>query len=246
MFYGLGLDPARSAPAIIAVIVGFFVWQRHRHDRRARLFLALAVVELAFGVPLVLAAAAVPAGQAGVAAVQGLVVAAGLVSTIVFLHFASAFPHARPWIRRGSFHKLYWIAIITAAAYTAVTYGLGERGTGAALDVGMMGLGLVVVAASLASCVIVYRSYREMTADERSRYRVPITGVIVAIAAAFIVDLAVSLLFGMTPGLDSRYVLWTLNLVAMTAELLLPLFFFMAAVKYRLLDHHSQDYVAKL
>lgn len=246
MFYGLGFDPADSAPAVIAVIVGVFVWQRHRADRRARVFLALAVAEFSFGIPLGLAAAAMPGGRAGVAVLQGLVVAAGLVSTVLFLHFGCAFPHARPWVRQGRFRALYWASIGLALAYGAVTFVLTRDRSNVLLNVAMFSLGLAVFAASVAACVSIYRSYREMTADGRARYRVPIIGVLAGMVSGLVADLLVTALFEMSQSLDIRYFMWTLNLVSTFSELLLPLFFFMATVKYRLLEHHSQDYVAKL
>ena len=246
MFYGLGFDPADSAPAVIAVIVGVFVWQRHRADRRARVFLALAVAELSFGIPLGLAAAAMPAGRAGVAALQSLVLAAGLVSTVLFLHFGCAFPHARPWVRQGRFRELYWASIGLALAYGVVTFVFADGRSHQVLDFAAVFLGIAVFAASVAACVAIYRSYREMTRDERPRYRVPIIGVLAGMVSGLVADLLVGAMFEIAPRLDVRYFMWTLNLVSTFSELLLPLFFFMAVSKYRLLDHHSQDYVAKL
>ena len=243
MFDALGFDPLDSAPALLAVIVGLFVWSRHRADRRARVFLALAVVEFAYGVPLTLAATLLPEGRVGDTVVQAMVVGAGLASSALFMHFGFAFPHARPWLRRGHFRTLYLISI--AAAIVCVAIGLASGTDSVVQTASMIVIGFGVLAAVLLACLAIYRSYREMTADERARYRVPVIGVLVGMASGILADLLVSALFEMSPSLDTRYFMWTLNLVSSFSSLLFPLFFFMAAVKYTLLDHHSQDYVIK-
>ncbi len=83
-----------------------------------------------------------------------------------------------------------------------------------------------------------------MTADERRTYRAPVMGVLVGMIASLLVSLVLGLLYGLAVGVDNRYVVWTANTVATAGELLLPLFFFMAAFRYRLLERHSQDYVS--
>ena len=242
MFYGLGFDPAESAPAILAIIVGVLVWRRHRVDRRARLFLVLATFEFLLGLPLAILAANLPEGRFGIAMSQAFVITPGLLATTLFLHFGLAFPHARPWLKRGHIGALYLASIAfgalgflaAMASVHATTYGL---------EIAMIVIAIAVVAASVGACVAVYRSYREMTRDERARYRLPVMGVLVGMIAGFSVDLLMGVVYGTTYNLDARYVLWTANVVGMTSELLLPLFFFMAAVKYGLLEHHSQDFV---
>ena len=241
---GVGFDPANGAPALLALIVAAFVWRRHRVDRRARLFLALAAAEFFFGIPLALMAATMPSGRFGLAAVQALVIAGGLLATILFLHFGLSFPHARPWLRRGRMKILYSLALLVAVAIFVAGLRSGESER--FLNATMIGLGGSVLVASLVACVAIYRSFREMTADERTRYRVPVIGVLAGMAGGVFADLFVSILFGLAPTLDARYVVWAINLTSTFSQLLLPLFFFMAAVKYRLLEHHSQDYVAKL
>ena len=243
MSYGFAFDPAESAPALIAVIVGGFVWMKHRADRRARLFLALASVEFAYGVPLSLAAASMPPGRWGQAALEAMVLGAGLASTVLFMHFGYAFPHARPSVRRGRFRMLYWISL--AAALAAFAIGL-RAGEGNALTVSMVVLAAAVLAAVTLACLAIHRSYREMSGDERVRYRVPVMGLLAAMIAGFMADVLVGVLFADAYSVSNRNVLWTTNLLSTASELLFPLFFFMAASKYKLLEHHSQDYVAKL
>lgn len=248
MFYGIGFDPSDSAPALLAVIVALFVWRRHRADRRARLFLALAISELAFGLPLAIVAANLPDGPTAVAGVQAMVLAGGLLSTVVFLHFGVSFPHARPALRAGRMRAAYAAAALTGAAFFVVSLLAPARSsTGLeALDWAMLALGVAVFAAAIVACLAIYRGYREMTSDERRRYRVPVLGVLAGMIAGLLVDLVIAVIFGTAIGIDRRYVVWTANLLSTAAELLLPLFFFMAAVRYRLLERHAQDYVAKL
>jgi len=248
VLHGIGFDPSDSAPALLAVVVAGVVWRRHRADRRARLFLALAVAELAFGLPLALVAANLPDGRAAVAAVQALVLAGGLLSTVVFLHFGLSFPHARPALRGRRMRAVYALAVLMGAAFFLIGLLAPSRATAGPdpLDWAMLALGATVVAAALAACLAIYRGYREMTADARRRYRVPVLGVLAGMIAGLVVDLMIAVIFGTSIGMDRRYVVWIANVLATAAELLLPLFFFMAAVKYRLLEHHSQDYVAKL
>lgn len=244
MAFGMGFDPLDQAPAIIALVVGFLVWRRHRRDRRARLFVALAASNLLLGLPLFLAAVLTD-GAIGFAMAAGYIVSAGLVSAAVYLHFGLSFPHARPWLRRGRMPWVYGGAVaagaLTFAAQTAQTAGQSLW-----VDGSFYGLGAIALVASAAACVAIYRSYREMTFDQRRLYRVPVMGVLVGMIAGMAVDMMLAVWFagGFSP--DNRHALFVTNVVATAAELLLPLFFFMAARKYRLLEHHAQDYVAKL
>lgn len=246
IFAGFGSDPLEAAPGLIALAAALIVWHRHRADRRARVFLALAASELAFGFPLLMAATALPQHPVTVAALDGFVLAVGLVSATVFLHFGMAFPHARPWLKRGNIKVLYLAAVLVglmpiaaAAAGQSVQARVQD-----ALDGTLVGVGLLVMVASVVACVAIYRSYREMTADERQVYRVPVLGVLVGMIAGMAVDLMLGLMFAFVSGSD-RQMAWTANLLAMAGGMLLPLFFFMTAIKYRLLERHSQDYVAK-
>lgn len=247
-FFGVsGFDPLDSAPALIAVVVGLLVWRRHRADRRAKLFLALAASELAFGLPLLLSLN-MPQTRVGLAALDGALVTLALLSAALFLHFGLAFPHARPWLGRGRMSSLYLAAVIVGVI--PIIAALAGQGAQAAVqdifDGVMMLVGPLVLAASIAACVAIYRSYREMTADQRRTYRAPVMGVLVGMLASVVVSLVLGLMFGLVFGMESRYAVWTANTLAMAAELLLPLFFFMASYRYRLLERHSQDYVTKL
>jgi hypothetical protein len=231
-----GPDPLDSAPALIGIIVGIFVWLRYRADRRARVFLALAAAEFLGGFPLVMLLVNMREGPLP----DALTIGWGMLSAALFLHFGSSFPHARAWVRRDGGSRLYagalaltaWALLVTLSEWPGLTHG-------------MLPVAIGVVASSLAACVFVSRSYREMTRDERARYRVPITGVAAGMAAAVLSDVFIGFLSLGLDG-DRRYVVWSMNVLSMAGELLMPLFFFMAASKYGLLDHHSQDYVAKL
>jgi hypothetical protein len=244
----MGSEPLQSAPGLIALVVGLIVWYRHRADRRARVFLALAATELAFGLQFFIAATAIPQRPVGVAAVNGFVLALGLVSATIFLHFGMSFPHARPWLRRGNIKVLYLAAIIIGI--TPVAAALIGPGAQAriqdALDGTLVGVGLLVLVASAVACVSIYRSYREMTADERRTFRAPVMGVLVGMIAGMAVDIILAILFSFASASDDRSAVLISNLLATAAALLLPLFFFMAASKYRLLERHAQDYVVKL
>ena len=244
----MGSEPLQSAPALIALVVGLIVWYRHRADRRARVFLALAATELAFGLQFFIAATAIPQHPVGVAAINGFVLALGLVSATIFLHFGMSFPHARPWLRRGNIKVLYLAAVlvgITPVVAAAIGPGVHAR-IQDALDGTLVGVGLLVLVASAVACVSIYRSFREMTADERRAYRVPVMGVLIGMIAGMAVAVVIAILFAFVSGADDRYAILIANLLATAAELLLPLFFFMAASKYRLLERHGQDYIARL
>lgn len=244
IFAGLGSDPLESAPGLIALAVGLLIWYRHRADRRARVFLALAASELAFGFPLLIAATALPQHPIGVAAVDGFVLTSGLVSATIFLHFGMSFPHARPWLLGGNIKVLYLAAILVGLTPVAAA-AIGPEAHASiqdALDGTLIGVGLLVMVASAVACISIYRSYREMTADERDTYRAPVLGVLIGMLAGMAVDLMLGLMFAFVSGFSDRYVVWTANLLATAGGLLLPLFFFMAAIRYRLLERHSQNY----
>src|SRR5690606_22566527 len=108
----------------------------------------------------------------------------------------------------------------------------------------LMLVGPLVLIASITACVAIYRSYREMTADERRTYRVPVLGVLVGMIASMTVSLLLGVMFGLVFGVEHRYAIWTVNTLATAGELLLPLFFFLAASQHRLLERHGQDYVS--
>lgn len=242
---GLAGNPLESAPGLIALAAGLIIWHRHRADRRARVFLALAASELAFGFPLVMAATALPRHPIGVAALDGFVLAVGLISATVFLHFGMSFPHARPWLQRGNIKVLYLASCLVGLAPVAAA-AAGPRAHASvqdALDGTLVGVGLLVMVASAVACISIYRSYGEMTADERLAYRVPVLGVLVGMIAGMAVDLMLGLMFALVSGFSDRSVVWTANLLALAGGMLLPLFFFMAAITHRLLERHSQDYV---
>lgn len=230
-----------TAPALIAVAVGLLVWHRHRADRRARVFLALAASELAFGLPVVFALN-LPESRFGVAALDGALLALALVSTALFLHFGLSFPHARPWLRHGRMNSLYLAAVLLGLVPMGAAV-VGESAQATVQDVfgGMMALvGPLVLLAGIAGCVAIVRSYREMTAAERRLYRVPVIGVLIGMLAGVFVDLVLGVVvYGLR--------IWTMGgteLIATAAGLVLPLFFFMASFRYRLLERHAQDYVS--
>lgn len=229
------------APGLIAVAAALFVWRQHRADRRARVFLALALSELAWGIPFLLDATAITRTPVGVAAVDGFVLATGLVSTTLFLHFGLSFPHARPWLLRGNLTALYLAAFIVGAL-PVLAAALGQDAQRAAqhvLDGMLIVVGPLVAVATVAACVSVYRSYREMPADERRAYRVPVMGVLAGMVAGMAVDFLLSTLYGVS---GARAMLTdAAGLLRTIAGLLLPLFFFMAAVRYRLLERHGQN-----
>lgn len=235
-------DPVDTAPALIAVVIGLVVWRRHPVDRRARLFLALAASELAFGLPLLLSLN-LSRSPWTAAAIDGLVMTLGLLSAALFLHFGLAFPHARPWLARGYMTSLYAAAVVMGIVTAAVTFIDARAAIRDVFHGVLMLVGPLVLLASIAACVAIYRSYREMTADERRTYRVPVLGVLAGMIASMTVSLLLGVMFGLVFGVEHRYAIWTVNTLATAGELLLPLFFFMAAVKYRLIERHAQDYV---
>jgi hypothetical protein len=168
----------------------------------------------------------------------------GLVSATIFLHFGLAFPHARPWLQRGNIKVLYLAAVLVGLA-PIVAAMIGPEAHASiqdALDGTLIGVGLLVMVASTTACIAIYRSYREMTADERRAYRAPVLGVLAGMIAGMAVDLMLGLIFAFVFGVNDRYIVWTANLLATAGGLLLPLFFFMAAIRYRLLEKHAQDY----
>ncbi len=233
-----------TAPALIGVVVGLLVWRRHRADRRARVFLGLAASELAFGLPLFLSLdSTLMQTRLGVAVIDGALLTLGLLSASVFMHFGLSFPHARPWLRRGRMSSLYLASVIVGL----VPVGAALAGSGAQasvqnlLDGILMLVGPLVLVAGIVACVAIYRSYREMPADERRVYRVPVMGVLGGMVAGLIVSVMVGVLFGVTVGMDSGTAMWTADTVAMAGEVLLPLFFFMAAYRYRLLERHPEE-----
>jgi len=241
--FAAGFDPIDTAPALIALVIGLIVWRRHRADRRARLFLALAVSELAFGLPLLLSLN-IPRTPLGAAATDGLLVTIGLLSAALFLHFGLSFPHARPWLRRGYMTSLYSAAVVVGVISAAVTLVDARPAVRDVVHAVLMLVGPLVLIASITACVAIYRSYREMTADERRTYRVPVLGVLVGMIASMTVSLLLGVMFGLVFGVEHRYAIWTVNTLATAGELLLPLFFFLAASKHRLLERHGQDYVS--
>jgi len=239
-----GFDPMSLAPSVIAVAVGAIVWRRHRRDRRARLFLALTVAELAFVLPPALVALGLlPASDAGAALVSGFGTTLGILAAAIFFHFGMAFPHARPWLARDWMRAVYGAAIVVGL----VPLGLALLAPGSrVLSETILGgvvlvIGPLAIVGAVIGCIAMYRSYREMTKEERRRYRAPVLGVLFGMAASVVIDL----LLGLFVAFDDQYLRWIGSVLATAASLLLPLFYFAAAVKYRLLEHHSQDYVAK-
>lgn len=237
-----------TAPALIGVAVALLVWYRHRADRRARVFLALAASELAFGLPVFLSLNVMPGTAVGIAALDGLVVTIGLLSAALFLHFGLTFPHARPWLSRGRMSSVYVAAAIVGLVPIVAAIA-GTRAQASIQDVFdgvLMLVGPLVLLAGIAACVAIVRSFREMPPDDRRTYRVPVIGVLVGMVAGLLVDVLFAIMAAVFAA--RGFHTWTpdvLDLLATAAGLTLPLFFFMAAYRYRLLERHSQDYVSQ-
>ena len=244
--YGIGgFDPAAVFVALVAVAAGLIVWRRHPADRRARVFLLLAISELAFFVPTLLVLTGpndeVPAW------LLSLILVIGGLSSVLFFHFGMTFPHRRPWLRRDRIRRLYWLAALLGAAPLvawAVAAAVASRPSWPIQVSGVVAIliGPLAIVGAIAACAAVYRSYREMTADERRRYRAPVMGVLFGMIMTLLVDV---LLGAVLVSTDRRVVLVG-HVLATAAALLFPLFFFTAAMKFRLLEHHSQEYVSTI
>jgi hypothetical protein len=237
-------DPLALAPSLIAVAVGVLVWRRHRNDRRARLFLALACSELAFSVPsMLLAFGFLPATDAMAAVINGLGMTIGIIAAAVFFHFGMAFPHARPWLRRDWMRAIYGAAVLVGVLPLVLSIvAPGSRVISETITGGVVLIvGPVALAGAVIGCVAMFRSYREMAAGERLTYRAPVLGVFFGMIAGVAIDLTL----GLFAAFDDRYLRWAGDVLSTAASLLLPLFFFIAAIKYRLLERHAQDYVSK-
>jgi hypothetical protein len=187
-----------------------------------------------------------PEGPVGLALLNSMLVLVMLLSAILFFHFGMSFPHARPWLRGDRMRPLYLAAVMASfVAMVPIIFGMDEA---IVRDRVIGGITVITsplaVIGAIAGCIAVRRSYREMTADERRIYRVPIMGVLVGMIASLAADLLLGLVFASLYGTDNRYLMWSANLIATTASLLLPLFFYSAAHKFRLLERHAPDYVS--
>ena len=174
---------------------------------------------------------------------MALMVVIGGLSAVLFFHFGMTFPHRRPWLRRDRIRTLYLMAGVLGLAQ-AVAAAVAPAGPWSAQLAGAVAivLGPLAMIGAVAACVAVYRSYREMTADERRIYRAPVLGVLAGMVIALFVDLAL----GIAVQSGDRRVVYAGNLLATAAALLFPLFFFTAAMKYKLLERHSQEYVSRI
>jgi hypothetical protein len=243
--FGSGvIDPATLFASAVAVAAGLFVWRRHTADRRARVFLWLAVSELAFFVPAVLLLLGPSPADGGLPVwALSLMVLIGGLSAVLFFHFGMTFPHRRPWLRRDRIRTLYLIAAVLGVAPAVASAVAPDRSWALQLSSAVViVLGPLALIGGIAACVAVYRSYREMTAGERRAYRAPVMGVLAGMVLALFVDV---LLGAATQSADRRVVLAG-NVLATAGSLLFPLFFFTAAMKFRLLERHGQDYVSKI
>lgn len=244
-------DPLEHTPALIGVAAGLFVLTRHRRDRRAQVFLTLMTVEaIVHLMPMWLASVVdVPTADSKETLTiieDGLVdpltdsvlLFGALLWTIAFMHFGASFPHARRWLRRRAPFVWYGIAPVAGILnWLALRAGLAEQPSAFATPSPAIAvIGLAMALGILAAPFWVYRSYREMTLVERHRFRVPVIGVLVGMIASFAVDLILA--FAPVPPAE--------NLLSTVVDLLVPFLFYIATVKYQLLDQHSQDYVVKL
>lgn len=244
MFAGTGsTEAATFAASVIAVIVGLFVWRRHTADRRARVFLWLAISELAFFLPAVLMLFGVDPDREGATAWPfALMLVIGGFSSVLFFHFGMSFPHRRPWLRRDRIRTLYLIALVLGVAPSIASVLMpGTAAAAGLLDAVLIVFGPLAMIGAIAACIAVYRSYREMTAEERRTYRAPVMGVLGGMIGGLLVDV----LLGAAVESGNYRVALTANVFATAAALLLPLFFFTAATKFKLLERHSQEYVSK-
>ncbi len=262
LVFPLILTPPLKARAIIIhfltsilvgavfLIIGILVFRRKPQDPRAFIFFLMSAIASAFffaayehkpvlGFDVV---GSWTIAQIVITTMQGMAV---LLLPSLFLHFALIFPKERPVVKKHPqiFIWIYGLTAlvgITAAALIATKGPVARSSEGDATLLLFLIVGLTVLLwfwfYTIATCVALFRSYRESGIEEKQQVCWPLLGTLLVVSCPFVVPI-VKTAWG---ALHGRWVEINISIgyegVPNLIYLLIPISFAFGILKYRLMD----------
>ncbi|MCI0692286.1 SpoIIE family protein phosphatase [candidate division KSB1 bacterium] len=234
----------------VFLVIGILVLRKKPQDPRAFIFFLMSAIASAFffaayehkpvlGFDV---ARSWTIAQIVITAMQGIAV---LLLPSLFLHFALVFPKERPIVKKHPhiFIRIYGLTAlvgITAAALIATKGTVARSSEGDATLLLFLIVGLTVLLwflfYTIATCVALFRSYRESGVEEKQQVRWPLWGTLLVVSCPFVVPIVKTA----WAAFQGRWVEINISIgyegVPNLIYLLIPISFAFGILKYRLMD----------
>ncbi len=245
------------------LVIGIFVFSKKPKDSRAFIFCLMSVIAAASFFLL----APQQMTTLGFEVARFLIILNSVIWTLqqgmaylllpsLFLHFALVFPQERPVVKKHP-NIIKWIYGLSILAMPFLAFAVKKE---FAIDVsddlfvmaaiiGFVPMFAVTLLYPCASCVALFRSYRESGVEEKQQVRWPLWALFIAVFGIFIIPAAPDLMTGFLAGFSQGRgepvkrepvipdsIGWIIDAISTGLSLLIPISFAFAILKYRLMD----------
>jgi len=181
---------------------------------------------------------------------------AGLLLPSFFLHFALVFPQERPVVKKhpNIIKWIYGLPILAMPFLAAIAVegefaiAVSEVLPAIGFIIGFVPAFVVLLLYPCASCVALFRSYRESGVEEKQQVRWPLWALFIAVFGIFIIPGAPGFVTGFLAGFSEGQgepvnrgpvipdsIEWIIGAISNGLSLLIPISFAFAILKYRLM-----------